>query len=231
MELQGFGTSLIGRAVYVYANSEDAWVPWEFISGVQYSVQILVRGTTTSHRLVEMETDWNVIVSPQNAKDWSILATLIKGSGGTVLIVFDTDTPKPPMTFLTFMDGVIAEGRTVITRVWIGQAIEIPCIPDAVLFPVLNDTRVHSSVFDLIYRLPARGGHETLPPMSRGEWVSLVNATVDNGLGIMVTDIGESTWSLFWHKIADSRILHSSAQRAKGMSLMRTGMKLLEREA
>jgi hypothetical protein len=178
-----------------------------------------------------METDWNVIVSPQNAKDWSILATLIKGSGGTVLIVFDTDTPKPPMTFLTFMDSIIAEGRTVLTRVWIGQAIEIPCIPDAVLFPVLTDTRLHSAVFDLIYRLPARGGHETLPTMSRVEWVSLVNATVENGLGIMVTDIGESTWSLFWHKIADSRILHSSAQRTKGMSLMRTGMKLLERDS
>lgn len=229
MELQGFGTSLVGRAIYVYANSEDAWVPWEFISGVPYSVQILVRGTTTTHRLVEMETDWNVIVSPQNAKDWSILATLIKGTGGTVLLVFDTDTPKPPATFLTFLDGIVAEGRTVLTRVWIGQAIEIPCIPDAVLFPVLADSRLHSVAFDLMYRLPARQGHEVLPSMSSGEWTSLVKATVESGLGLMITDVGETTWSLFWHKIADSRILHSSAQHAKGMSLMRTGMKLLER--
>ena len=228
MELQGFGTSLVGRSVYVYAASDDAWVPWEFVSGVQYSVQILVRGTTNTHRLVEVEHDWNVVVTPQNSKDWSILATLIKGMGGTVLLVFDTDTPKPPPTFLTFLDGIVTEGRTVLTRIWLGRAIEIPCIPDAVFFPVLSDTRMYTDVYELLYRLPARNGHEGLTPMTQAEWISLVQATVENGLGIMISDVGETSWSLFWHKLADSRVLHASAQRAKAMSLMRTGMRLLE---
>lgn len=228
MELQGFGTSLVGRAIYVYANSEEAWVPWEFISGVQYSVQILVCGTSHTHRLVEMEHDWNIIVRPQHPKDWSILATLIKGMGGTVLIVFDTDTPKPPSTFLTFLDGTIKEGRTVITRVWIGKAIEIPCIPDAVFFPVPADRRPPVDVYELLYRLPGRNGHEGLAHMTQVEWISLVNATIENGLGIMISDVGEANWSLFWHKLADSRLLHTSAMREKGMSLLRTGMKMME---
>ena len=229
MELQGFGASLVGRAIYVYANSEEAWVPWEFISGVSYSAQILVRGTGSSHRLIEMETDWNVILSPQSPKDWSILATLVKGNGGTVLLVFDVDAPKPPATFLTFLDGVVAEGRTILTRVWVGQAIEIPCIPDTVMFPVLSDSRLHSVAYDLLYRLPARDGHGIFSHMTAVDWTSLVKATVDGGLGIMISDIGETSWSLFWHKISDSQIHNATAQRAKGLALMRTGMKLLER--
>jgi len=229
MELQGFGASLVGRAIYVYANSEEAWVPWEFISGVSYSARILVRGTGSSHRIIEMETDWNIILSPQSPKDWSMLATLVKGNGGSVLLVFDADAPKPPTTFLTFLDGVAAEGRTILTRVWVGQAIEIPCIPDAVMFPVLSDSRLHSVAHDLLYRLPARDNHGIFTHMNAGDWASLVKATVDGGLGIMITDVGETAWSLFWHKIADSQIHHKEAQRVKGLALMRTGMKLLER--
>jgi hypothetical protein len=230
MELQGFGTSLIGRALYIYANSHNAWIPWEFVSGISYSTQILIRGMSQLNYKMEMATEWNVIMTPQSPKDWSILATILKGNGGTILLVFDNSAPKPPTTFLSFLDNLVAEGKTVLTRIWIGEEIEIPCIPDAVLFPILTDTRAHSHVFDLLYRLPGRNGHGVLASMNQAEWTTLVKATVDNSLGLMISDIGEDTWSLFWHKLEDSTIQKVETDHAKGLSLIRTGVQLLERK-
>jgi hypothetical protein len=158
-----------------------------------------------------------------------MLATLVKGNGGTVLLVFDVDAPKPPATFLTFLDGVVAEGRTILTRVWVGQAIEIPCIPDAVMFPVMSDSRLHSIAYDLLYRLPARDSHGIFSHMTAGDWTSLVKATVDGGLGIMISDVGERAWSLFWHKIADSDTETDTNRFRKGMRLLRLGTHTMER--
>lgn len=229
MELEGFGASLVGRAVYVYADSVSAWIPWEFVSGTSYSCRILISGEGAGLRCVEAENTWNAVFRPSSAKDWSCIATMIRGMGPAVLIVFDTHAPPAPPAFISFMDAVLADGRIVLTRVWIGQHIEIPTIPDAVFVPVMHDARRAQDVFELFGRLPGRGAHQGWTGMTAHDWASLVKATTDSDLGMVMSDVGEQSWTLFWHKIGDSRAEGHGVMMKRGFNWLRTGMALVEK--
>jgi hypothetical protein len=229
MELEGLGCSLVGRALYCFCNEQTSWIPWEFISGSPYACRILVCGSGVD--TLELEHDWTFVVRPSGSgKEWSCLATIIKGMSqglgvtGSVLIVFGVGAPKAPPGFLTFMDMVLGEGRTLLTRVWLGEHIEIPAIPDAIFFPL--GVPAHT-MYDMIHRLPARGGHEGFT--MTGDWSLIVKATSEQGLGLVVSDIGESRWSLFWHKIADSDTETDTNRFRKGMRLLRLGTHTMER--
>ena len=229
MELEGFGASLVGRALYVVSDAEHAWIPWEFISGTQYGARILITGEGPGVRLIQAENSWTVIMAPSGPRDWSFVATLIKSCGPAVLLVADSHAPTPPQSFLHFMDGVLAEGRIVVTRVWVGTSIEIPTIPDAILFPPLHDSPRSTAAYDMIRRLPARGAHGPWSAVSAAEWGTLVEATAKSDLGILISDVGESAWSLFWHKLSDSAAESHGALMKRGLAWLRTGAMLLEK--
>lgn len=229
MELEGFGASLVGRAIYVYSDSGHAWIPWEFISGTAYSYRVLITGEGPGLRCVEAENNWNAVFRPVSNKDWSLIATVLRAMGPTLLCVFDIHAPPAPPSFVSFMDAMLADGRTVLTRVWIGQHIEIPTIPDAVFTPVLHDAHTSQSVYELFGRLPARGNHGGWGGMGVADWNALVKALGDSDLGIVITDVGESAWSLFWHKIADSRAESHGVLLKRGFNCMRTGMNIVEK--
>ena len=232
MELEGLGCSLVGRALYCFCNERNSWVPWEFISGSQYSCRILITGAGIE--TLELEHEWTFIVRPgtTGGKEWSCLATIIRGMGagglgvhGSVLIVFGVNAPKATPSFLTFMDSILGEGRIMLTRVWLGEHIEIPAIPDAIFFPKDANER---AMYDMIHRLPGRAGHEGFT-ITADAWTLIVNATNTQGLGLVVTDIGENRWSLFWHKVADSDTETDSSRFTKGMRLVKLGTRVLER--
>ncbi len=151
--------------------------------------------------------------------------------GPAVLIVFDTHAPPAPPAFISFIDAVLADGRIVVTRVWIGQHIEIPTIPDAIFVPVLNDAvaRKAQEVFELFGRLPGRGAHQGWAGMNAHDWTALVKATTESQLGIVLSDIGEQSWTLFWHKIGDSRAEGHGVMIKRGFTWMRTGMAIVEK--
>lgn len=234
MELEGLGCSLVGRALYCFCNERNAWVPWEFISGQPYSCRILVTGEGLE--TLELEHEWTFVVRPgvSSGKEWSCLATIIRGMGagsggigslGSILLVFGIGSTKVPPSFLTFMDGVLGEGRIMLTRVWLGENIEIPTIPDAIFFPVGVDSRV---MYDMIHRLPGRAGHEGFS-MTLDAWTMIVNATGTQGLGLVISDVGEPRWSLFWHKVGDSDTETDSNRFGKGMRLLKLGTRIMER--
>ena len=227
MELEGFGASLVGRAIYVYANDKEAWIPWEFISGTSYSCRILVTGSDAQSRAIESEHAWTFIVRPVSPKEWSCIATIVRGMGQSVLLTFDIGSPVPPASFITFMDSCVSEGRIILTRLWIGQNIEIPTIPDAIFFPVIRSDQ--EDMYNMIRRLPARSNHGVWVPMSSADWLSITAATAASGLGIVVSDVGEASWHLFWHKIADSRADPRHVLVTRGFQAIRTGMALVEK--
>jgi hypothetical protein len=232
MELEGFGASLVGRAIYVCASPDVAWVPWEFIAGTPYNYRLLITGDgpPDTQRHIEHEHSWSAVFRPHGPKDWSCIATIVRSMGPTLLIVFDTYAPAPPPSFITFMDSCVADGRTICTRIWIGTHTEIPTIPDAIFFPVL-DAGTHAVVYEMIRRLPGRGNHGAWNPMTIVDWDALVQATRTSSVGIVVSDIGESTWNLFWHKLHDSRPETAGVLIKRGFSLMRTGMAIVERHS
>lgn len=228
MELEGFGASLIGRAIFVYANAEQAWIPWEFVSGTQYSCRILLTSENTTLRCIEMENAWTFIIRPQSAKDWSCIATIIRGMGGTVLLTFDSGCPRAPDSFMTFLDNLVQDPRIMLTRIWVGTTIEIPVVPDAIFFPTrLND--MCTKIYDIIRCLPARNDHDAWKPISLPEWNTLVDTTTASHLGVLVSDIGEKEWKLFWHKIEDSTPVSKTVLFQKGLDWLRTAMAIIEK--
>jgi hypothetical protein len=228
MELEGFGASLIGRAVYVVADSDHAWLPNEFISGTTYSCRILISGDGPGLRLIEAQNNWNAIFHPVG-RDWSVIATMIRAgaSAGPVLLTIDSHAPSLPGSFVTFLDGVLAEGRTV-TRVWIGTHHEIPAIPDAILFPPLYEPFRATAAYEMMRRLPGRDGHGAWGAMGTTEWNNLVEATAKSDLGILISDVGERGWTLFWHKITDSLAEGHGVLTKRGLVWLRTGASMLE---
>ena len=164
-----------------------------------------------------MSTSRKVVTSSLAAGCLSCLAL------GT-LAVAQTAAPAAPAAFLTFMDNMYAENRHRLTRVWLGEHIEIPTIPDAIFFPpgVAADT-----MYAMIHRLPGRSGHEGFH-IQNESWYSIVKATEEQGLGLVVTDVEEPRWSLFWHKLEDSDTDTTSGRLRKGLRLVQLGSALLE---
>jgi hypothetical protein len=127
------------------------------------------------------------------------------------------------------MDSLLADGRFILTRIWIGQHIEIPAIPDAIFVPVLHDARKAQEIFELFGRLPGRGSHHGWAGMNNNDWNALVKATGESDLGMVMSDVGENAWTLFWHKIGDSRAEGHGVMIKRGFTWMRTGMAIVEK--
>jgi hypothetical protein len=230
MELEGFGASLVGKSIYVVSDDKNAWIPWEFISGVTYSAKLLISGYSPSGVCcIEAENSWTAIFRPMTSKDWSCIATMLRGIGNTILLTFDHYSPVPPASFINYLDSLLMDSHITITRVWIGTHVEIPTIPDALLFPPFSDNVRNQEAFEMIQRLPARNGHGPWAVLDRNEWNSLIQATSSSDIGLMVSDICESKWTLFWHKLQDSRSDNHSILLKRGLLWMRTGGLLIEK--
>jgi len=228
MELEGFGASLVGRVIYIVADSDHAWLPNEFISGTVYTSRILITGDGGGMRLVEAGGMWNAVFRPVG-RDWSVIAAMIRAAGGPVLLTIDAQAPALPGSFVTFLDTIVAEGR-VLTRVWIGTHHEIPAIPDAILFPPLRDPFRATAAYDMIRRLPGRDGHGGWAAMGAAEWTGLVEATSKSDLGILISDVGERSWTLFWHRLVDSVSEGHGVLVKRGLAWLRTGAALIEKQ-
>jgi len=222
MELEGFGASLVGRNVFLIAEPDQVWIPWEYISGTQYTCKILVCGGTSNVRLIEAECAWNMVIRPQSPKEWSLLATMIQGMGGTILVVFDTGCPAPPPSFHSFMDSLVHSSRIVLTRIWVGHLHAT--IPEAIFFPVLRTSELQTNAYKVLEHMP----QHLFPTPPAGDWSELVRATLESDVGIVATGVGETTWKLFWHKPLDS--LPNSMAKT-GLAYVKTGTLLLEKSS
>jgi len=225
MDLEGLGASLLGRVILVSAAAGDVWIPSEFLSG-SFSCTILITGSTGLRRL-ETERTWSAVMRPVSGKEWSCIATMIRGMGGSVLLAFDAEAPPVPDSFVAFLDSVLAEGRITLTRLFCGLGVRVPAIPDAIFFPMLRTTEQRQAAYELLKRVPGRSDHGPWTPLAPEDWTSLLDATVASGYGTVLSDVGESRWVLFWHKPEDS--MESKQIRfQKGLAFIQTGMRLLE---
>lgn len=213
MELEGFGASLNGTSIFLCCKEEEAWIPWEFLSG--HTHRILVASVQPTLRIVEAENDWTAIFRPHSIKEWSCIATIVRSLPSPVLLVFDFGHPPPPDTFVAFLES------TPCTRIWIGS---IPGMPDAVFFPERKDDVTEA--YTLLTRLGSRKSHGPWKGMRASEWEHLVRTTVESGLGLVLSDIGEREWTLFWHKVSDS---NSDDLFSKGKRWLHTGLSILDK--
>ncbi len=230
MELEGLGVSLVGRTLWVHSSQQggnsSARIPWEYINSVNYSMRILVRGNGAL--MAAVEGDWTCVWSPQTPKDWSCIATLVRSIGvGSCLLVFDTLSNMAPSTFWTYLETLIHDGKTILTRVWINA--ESPTwIPDAIFFPPVADGDA-ADVLALLQSVPGRAGHGAWASTfhSTQEWMNIVVATRTQGLGLVLSDVEERTWTLFWFKPADSLPTMEVCLR-RGTAWAEAGLQLLK---
>jgi len=195
MELEGFGVSLIGRLTWLCGT--DA-VPWEFLQS-QHVLKLVLRGNRPT--LAEAESDWTCIWNPTQGRDWSCIATILRSVGvGSCMVVLDHVAPPP--TFWSFLDSMMREGRTVVTRVWIHEEPP-PHVPDATFFGPTSNGEAAQHMLEVFSALPARAGHG--PWQRPSDWLSVVQAVHDQGMGLVVSDLDEHAWMLLWHRPVDSR--------------------------
>jgi hypothetical protein len=229
MELEGFGVSLVGRAVWVYStpalqkSTGSSGIPWEFLESTNYTLRILVTSEDQQLRLSEAERGgWNCVWTPKSARDWSCVATTLKAAGqGNCLLVFDTVSSTPPPTFWPYVEGLMRDLR--ISRIWIHSTAP-PWIPDAIFFPPLHKEYAEGT-WEIIQALPARSGHGPCR-VDVQAWTTLLEATREQELGIVVTDSEESAWVTLWHRPSDSR-LPLEKQVSRGLVWIQTGTCLM----
>jgi hypothetical protein len=219
MELEGFGVSLIGRSVWLHGTDE---VPWEFLQSTHHAMKVLIRGTIQPC-LAEAETDWTCIWHPTQTRDWSCIATILRSVGvGSCIIALD-HVDVPP-TFWSFLDSLQREGRTVITRLWMNETPP-PLVPDATFLGPTADATAAQRMLEVFSALPTRAGHGPWQATA-DNWLSVVQAAHEQGMGLVVTDLEEHAWTLLWHKPADSRpVLERRIPTAQHW--LRIGMKCL----
>ena len=190
MELEGFGVSLAGRSVW----SHGGRIPWEFINGVNYGTRILIHGPIASMTpLAIMEGGWTCVWHPRHPREWSYIATVLRGTQGQCLVVF-ADIQEIPASFCTFMDSM------TVSRVWLNTEAP-PWIPDAVFISTVDDA---SAMFEMLQNIPGRAGHGSWMGTTFDAWSAAVAATREQGLGLVLSDVEEPTWTLMWYRPADS---------------------------
>lgn len=215
MELEGFGVSLIGRTTWVYADTRilaAPVIPWEFLQGTFAMRMLITQRSAQRYRFAEAEMDWTCVWTPTSPRDWSGIATVLRfaSQAGPCLVVMDR--VEPSSAFWSYFDGLRKEGR-YITHVWLHT--EPPSllpphvwVPDAVFVPPTLPTSISvHQLHALFTSLPERGGHGRWRPQGDAQsWEGIVGATYEQGMGLVLTDIEESTWTLLWHKPSDSRL-------------------------
>jgi hypothetical protein len=78
-------------------------------------------------------------------------------------------------------------------------------IPDALFFPPLQDSEANT-VLSILQAMPARHNHGGwICTQTANAWLDILRDTRRQGLGLVLSDVQETAWTLFWHKPADSR--------------------------
>jgi hypothetical protein len=208
MEIEGFGSPLTGHTVWIV---RDAWIPWEFIP--QTPCRMLLTGSAATTVYGE---PWTYILYPTTQKDWSCAATILKAFGSGV-VAWTSDLIIPP-SFLRFLES------GTYTRIMMGYTTEPPLFPDAIFFP--HSKTPDPLVLSICKAMPSRKGHAGYTVHS--QWDDIVTMVGDSGMSLLITDVEETKWTLFWYKRSDSTQLTETTGKAQALQLIKAATSLLE---
>jgi hypothetical protein len=209
MEIQGFGGSLVGKTSWVWSRFTGDWIPWEFLPSI--TCRILIHDHTSSILFTE---EWEYCIAPKTPKDWSCTATIVKALSTSASVLVVLASSGAPPNFLSFLTSV------PVSRVLLSA--EEPAIPVDAVFSAPN------AVFrDLSERIPGRKGHGSYTAPSTEGWADLTATLSGSGLSVVLTDVDESEWTLFWYKPSDSHGLTATDAKRKVGELLSTAQRVL----
>ena len=229
----------MGKTVWVQGTAQGtstqgtSFIPWEFLQDI--SCRVLLQGEGGSSRpdrlggssrpdrlggssALSVLESWTYCITPLTAKDWSCVATILKASSADrpVLVAWSDDVAISS-AFVRFLEA------TPLTRVMMGyDGITPPLIPDAVLF-----SKDSSSIRGICERLPARLGHGGCALPSADAWAELLATVTRSDLSLLVTDVEDKAWTLYWYKPEDSKSLTAAEAKDRVQSLLQAVQQLL----
>jgi hypothetical protein len=160
---------------------------------------------------------WTYILYPTSPKDWSCAATILKAFGSG-LVAWTSDLVVPP-AFLRFVES------ESYTKVMMGYITEPPMFPDAVFFPYCKTA--DPLVLSICKAMPPRKGHGAYTIHT--QWEDVVAMLADSGMSLVITDVEEKDWTLFWVKRSDSAQVTEAAAKAQALHLVKAAALLLDR--
>jgi hypothetical protein len=155
-------------------------------------------------------------MAPENAKDWSCVATILKAlSASTSVLVAWTDDVEMSQAAVRFLEGLPA------TRLALGSTAP-PMVPDAVLF-----SKGSKEVRSLCERLPARAGHGACLVPPPDAWAEVVGSLAESSMCLLVTDVEDKAWTFYWHKPEDSQALTASDVKERVRAYLSAAQRIL----
>ena len=199
---------MVGKTSWVF--SQDAWIPWEFLPSI--TCRILIHDHASPILFTE---EWEYCIAPKTPKDWSCAATIIKAlcAPASVLVVLAASSTPP--NFLSFLTSVPVSCVLLST--------EEPAIPVDAVFSAPT-----AAFRDLCQRIPGRSGHGSYTAPAVEGWSDLTATLSGSGLSVVLTDVDESEWTLFWYKPSDSHGLTATDAKRKVGELLSTAQRVLE---
>ena len=174
---------MLGKTIWVYG---DEWVPWEFLQSI--TCRILIHDSSTSLLFTD---SWDYCIAPKTPKDWSCVATIIKALSADSSVLVAWRLPVPP-TFVRFIESM------PVTRLLLSSGE--PSLPVDAVFGTPT-----AAFRTLCERMPPCRNHGAYAPPSMEAWGDLTKTLAEGGMSVVLTDVGESTWTLFWYKPSDSQ--------------------------
>jgi hypothetical protein len=169
LQLEGFGTDIAGTTSVVYCdNAAVLWIPYEFIGGEETATRILLHGehSAGSRSLIATES-WTMIMGmtgSAGARNWSLLASMMRHLMGPVLLVITPDVVIP-----TAFVGHIGRATTILFR-WISD---------------LNN-QSGFAVGNLFFPLNIQAGQ--VVGAQRSFWKGMPLRTSDSNLGLVLNE-------------------------------------------
>ena len=133
-----------------------------------------------------------------------------------MLVAWDDDVALTPAA-VRFLESL------PLTRLMMGYASgSPPMLPDAILFSM--DASM-TAVRSLCERLPPRKGPCASSPMDA--WSELFSTLTQSNLSLMVTDVEDKAWTLYWMKQEDSNALTATDVKDRVRALLAAAQRLL----
>jgi hypothetical protein len=105
-----------------------------------------------------------------------------------------------------------------------GYTVEPPLFPDAVFFPYCKIA--DPLVLSICKAMPSRKGHGAYTVHT--QWEDVITMLADSGMSLVISDIEEKAWTLFWVKRSDSAQVTEAAAKTQALHLIKAAASLLD---
>jgi hypothetical protein len=198
LQLEGFGSDIINSTSIIFCESGpnfELWLPYEFFSSEPVTRILLIGEHSSGTRGLVASEKWTMILdmtSVSGAKNWSILASIVKHLIGPVMIVVAPDVAIPAA-----LGQHMSNNITLIVYKWLSEIDNFVFNASTVFFPISVQSGHIVSVQRAIWRGMALRTSDT-------NLGAIIQETRPQGLCLVSSVLDGGVVSLAWYRTKDS---------------------------